>query len=391
VSRCGGLCQDRSFTPHEEVRGMKTKAAVLWELGKNWEVVELDLDPPKQGEVLIRFVAAGLCHSDEHLRHGDIVPRFPLVGGHEGAGIIEEVGPGVSRVKAGDHVVCSFIPSCGFCRWCSTGQQNLCDLGATILEGSMPDGTFRFHSGDNDLGGMCMLGTFSQWATISETSCVKVDDDFNLETAVLVGCGVPTGWGSAVYAAGVEPGDTVAIYGIGGIGINAVQGAKCAGATNIVAIDPLANKREIAEQLGATHAVASAAEAQELVTQLTRGVGADKSIVTVDVVDENVVQAAFDVIRKGGTEVITGLADPMKQTVHLSGAVMTLFQKTVKGTLFGAANPMRDITKMLDLYRSGQIKLDELVTKKYTLDQINEGYDDLLAGKNIRGIIVHEH
>ena len=148
---------------------MKTKAAVLWELGKNWEVVELDLDPPKQGEVLIRYVAAGLCHSDEHLRHGDIVPRFPLVGGHEGAGIIEEVGPGVSRVKPGDHVVCSFIPSCGFCRWCSTGQQNLCDLGATILEGCMPDGTFRFHSGGNDLGAMCMVGTFSQWATISET------------------------------------------------------------------------------------------------------------------------------------------------------------------------------------------------------------------------------
>ncbi|HVW35414.1 MAG TPA: NDMA-dependent alcohol dehydrogenase, partial [Acidimicrobiia bacterium] len=318
---------------------MKTKAAVLWELGKNWEVVELDLDPPKQGEVLIRFVAAGLCHSDEHLRHGDIVPRFPLVGGHEGAGIIEEVGPGVTRVKPGDHVVCAFIPSCGHCRWCSTGHQNLCDLGATILEGSMPDGTFRFHSGDNDLGGMCMLGTFSQYSTISETSCVKVDDDLDLETAVLVGCGVPTGWGSAVYAAGVEPGETVAIYGIGGIGINAVQGARCAGATNIVAIDPLPNKREMAEKLGATHSVASAAEAQELITELTRGVGADKSIVTVDVVSEEIVQAAFDVIRKGGTEVITGLADPMKQTVHLSGAVMTLFEKTVKGSLFGSANP----------------------------------------------------
>jgi len=370
---------------------VKTKAAVLWELGKNWEVVELDLDGPKQGEVLIRYVAAGLCHSDEHLRHGDIVPRFPLVGGHEGAGIVEEVGPGVSRVKPGDHVVCSFIPSCGFCRWCSTGQQNLCDLGATILDGCMPDGTYRLHSGDNDLGAMCMIGTFSQWGTISETSCVRVDPDLDLETAVLVGCGVPTGWGSAVYAAGVEPGDTVAIYGIGGIGINAVQGARCAGAKNIVAIDPLANKREIAEQMGATHAVASAGEAQELVSQLTRGVGADKSIVTVDIVNEEVVQAAFDVIRKGGTEVITGLADPMKQTVHLSGAVMTLFQKTVKGTLFGASNPMRDIPKMLDLYQAGQIKLDELVTRKYKLDEINQGYDDLLAGKNVRGVIIHEH
>src|SRR2546423_5776030 len=255
---------------------MKARAAVLRGVEQDWEVTELDLDAPKDHEVLMRFVAAGLCHSDEHLRHGDIVPRFPLVGGHEGAGIVEEVGAGVSRVKPGDKVVCSFIPSCGFCRWCSTGQQNLCDLGATILEGCMPDGTFRFHSGDNDLGAMCMVGTFSQWATISETSCVRVDPDLDLETAVLVGCGVPTGWGSAVYAAEVEPGDTVAIYGIGGIGINAVQGARCAGAKNIVAIDPLANKREMAEQMGATPALRSAAEGQELVMQLTPGVGGGK-------------------------------------------------------------------------------------------------------------------
>lgn len=370
---------------------MKTKAAVLWELGKDWEVVELDLDPPKQREVLIRFVAAGLCHSDEHLRHGDIVPRFPLVGGHEGAGIVEEVGPGVSRVKPGDKVVCSFIPSCGFCRWCATGHENLCDWGALILDGRMPDGTFRFHSNGHDVGAMCLLGTFSQWSTISEMSCVKVDDDLDLETAVLVGCGVPTGWGSAVYAAGVEPGDTVAIYGIGGIGINAVQGARAAGATNIVAVDPLANKREMAEQLGATHSVGSAAEAQQLVTELTQGVGADKSIVTVDIVNEEVVQAGFDIIRKGGTEVITGLADAKKQTVHLSGALMTLFEKTVKGSLFGSGNPMREITKMLGLYRTGDLKLDELITKKYKLDEINQGYDDLLAGRNVRGVMVHEH
>ena len=149
---------------------MKTKGAVLWELGRDWEVVELDLDGPRDGEVLIRYVAAGFCHSDEHLRHGDIVPRFPIVGGHEGAGIIEEVGPGVTKVKPGDHVVCSFIPSCGHCRWCATGQQNLCDLGATILEGCMPDGSFRFHADGQDLGAMCMIGTFSQYATISEYS-----------------------------------------------------------------------------------------------------------------------------------------------------------------------------------------------------------------------------
>lgn len=370
---------------------MKTKAAVLWELGKDWEVAELELDPPKEGEVLIRFVAGGLCHSDEHLRHGDIVPRFPMVGGHEGAGIIEEVGPGVTRVKPGDHVVCSFVPSCGYCRFCSTGQQNLCDWGATILDGCLPDSTYRFHGNGQDLGGMCMLGTFAQYSVIHQNSCVVVDQDLPLETAVLVGCGVPTGWGSSVYAAGVQPGDTVVIYGIGGIGINAVQGAAFAGAKNVVAVDPLAFKREKAEEFGATHSVASAEEAQQLVGQLTRGVGADKAVITVDIVNEQVVQAAFDSIRKGGTTVITGLADPTKLTVHLSGAMMTLFQKTVKGTLFGSCNPIYDIRKLLDLYQSGHLKLDELVTRRYKLEEINQGYADLLDGKNIRGVIVHEH
>jgi NDMA-dependent alcohol dehydrogenase len=370
---------------------MKTKGAVLWELGRDWEVVELDLDGPRDGEVLIRYVAAGFCHSDEHLRHGDIVPRFPIVGGHEGAGIIEEVGVGVSKVKPGDHVVCSFIPSCGHCRWCSTGQQNLCDLGATILEGCMPDGSFRFHAEGQDLGAMCMIGTFSQYATISEYSCVKVDDDLPLEKAVLTGCGVPTGWGSAVYAAKVTPGDTVVIFGIGGIGINAVQGAAHAGAANIVAVDPLANKREKAEQLGATHSVASGEEAKALVGELTHGVGADKAIVTVDIVNEQVVQEAVDAIRKGGRVVLTGLADPAKLTVQLSGAILTLFQKEVVGSLFGNSNPQYDIKKMLDLYRTGHVKLDELVTRTYTLDEVNQGYQDLLDGKNLRAVMLHEH
>src|ERR1700747_1372149 len=201
---------------------MKTRAAVLRGVGQNFEITELDLDPPKAGEVLIRYVAAGLCHSDEHLRHGDIVPRFPLVGGHEGAGVIEEVGEGVTRLKPGDHVICSFLPVCGKCRWCSTGKSNLCDLGATLLEGSLPGGAFKFHARGGDVGAMCMLGSFAEHSVISEYSAVKVDDDLPLDKAVLVGCGVPTGWGSAVYKAKVSPGDTVVIYGIGGIGINAV-------------------------------------------------------------------------------------------------------------------------------------------------------------------------
>src|SRR5262245_5614466 len=225
---------------------MKTKAAVLRGVGQDFEVTELELDPPKAGEVLIRYAAAGLCHSDEHLRQGDLPPRFPIVGGHEGAGIIEEVGEGVTRLQPGDHVICSFLPVCGHCRWCSTHKSNLCDMGATILDGCLPDGTYRFHAGGEDLGGMCMLGTFSERAVISEHSAIKAAPALPLDKVVLIGCVVPTGFGSAVHAAATEPGDTIAVYGIGGIGINAVQGAALAGARNVVAIDPLANKREIA-------------------------------------------------------------------------------------------------------------------------------------------------
>jgi S-(hydroxymethyl)glutathione dehydrogenase/alcohol dehydrogenase len=256
---------------------MKTKAAVLRELGSDFEIAEMDLDPPKTGEVLMRWVAAGLCHSDEHLRTGDIPVRYPIVGGHEGAGIVEEVGTGVTRLKPGDHVVCSFLPVCGKCRFCARGMTNMCDLGALLYDNCLPDGTFRFHAGGLDFGQMCLLGTFSQYSTVSEHSCVKIDDDLPLETAALVGCGVPTGWGTAVNAGGVRPGETVVIYGIGGVGINAVQGAAFAGAQHIIAVDPLANKREFAEQFGATHSAPDAAQAQELATDLTRGVGAARA------------------------------------------------------------------------------------------------------------------
>ncbi|MER6812958.1 NDMA-dependent alcohol dehydrogenase [Spirillospora sp. NPDC000708] len=370
---------------------MKTRAAVLAGPGKPFEITELDLDGPKDGEVLIRYVAAGLCHSDLHLTDGDLVPRFPIVGGHEGAGVIEEVGTGVTKVAPGDHVVCSFIPNCGTCRYCSTGRQSICDMGATILNGDLPDGTFRFHSGGEDYGAMCMIGTFSQYATVSQHSVVKVDEWLPLETAVLVGCGVPTGWGSAVYAGGVRPGDTVVVFGIGGIGINAVQGARHAGAANIVAVDPVAFKRDKAVELGATHAFGDADEALAKVMELTWGQGADQALVTVGVVDEEVVGAAFNVIGKGGTLVVTGLAHPEKLTIHVSGAVLTLFEKTIKGTLFGSANPQYDIPRLLRLYDQGKLDLDALVTKRYTLDQVNEGYQDLRDGKNIRGVIVHEH
>lgn len=373
---------------------MKTTAAVLFWGGKPFEIVELELelDGPGPGEVLIKYVAASLCHSDLHLTDGDLVPQFPIVGGHEGTGIIEDVGAGVTKVKPGDHVVYSFIPNWGRCRYCATGRSNLCNLcnlcnvGATIFDGHMPDGSFRFHLGDSDFGAMCMLGTFAERATISEHSVVKVDDWLPLETAVLVGCGVPTGWGSANYAGAVRAADTTVVYGTGGIGINAVQGAKHAGAKYVLAVDPVEFKRETAVKFGATHAFATADEATEKITELTWGQIVDQAIVTVN---ERVVTDAFNTIGKGGTVVITGLANPEKLTMHVSGGVMTLFAKTIKGTLFGSANPQYDIVKLLRLYGAGQLKLDEFVTNEYTLDQVNEGYQDLRDGKTIRGVIDH--
>jgi NDMA-dependent alcohol dehydrogenase len=370
---------------------MKTKAAVVTEPGKHIEIEELDLDGPGAGELLIRYTHAGLCHSDLHILHGDIDARMPMVLGHEGAGIVEEVGPGVTRVAPGDHVVCSFIPNCGTCRYCATGRQSICDWGATILEGSLPGGRFPLTGPAGDYGTMCMLGTFSQYGVIHQNSAVRVDEDLPLDKAVLVGCGVPTGWGSAVYSAGVTPGDTVVIFGIGGIGINAVQGARYAGAKNVIAVDPLENKREKAMELGATHAFGTADEALQAIVDLTRGQGADSAILTVDVMTAEVIGAGFNAIGKGGVVIVTGLGKLLEPTIQLPGTILTLFRKTLKGSLFGDCNPTYDIPKILGLYQAGDLKLDEIITRTYTLDQVNEGYDDLLAGKNVRGVIVHEH
>jgi len=264
-------------------------------------------------------------------------------------------------------------------------------MGATILEGYLPGERFPISGPRGQYGAMCILGTFSQYGVIHQNSAVRVDDDLPLDKAVLVGCGVPTGWGSAVNTAEVRAGDTVAVYGVGGIGINAVQGARYAGAKHVVAIDPLENKRAKALELGATHAFASAAEAQEAITSLTRGQGADSAIVTVGLVDAQVVGEAFTAVGKGGIVVITGLNKLLEPTIQLPGTILTLFRKTVKGSLFGDCNPTTDIPKILGLYQSGDLKLDEIITRTYTLEQVNEGYEDLLDGKNIRGIMVHEH
>jgi NDMA-dependent alcohol dehydrogenase len=370
---------------------MKTRAAVLRDVGKDFEIVELDLDEPKAGEVLVRLVASGLCHSDDHLRTGDIPVRYPIVGGHEGAGIVEKVGPGVTRLAVGDHVVTSWLPVCGHCRFCSRGQTNLCDLGRFLVDNCLPDGTFRYHEGATDFGQMCLLGTFSQYAVISEASAVKVEDDLPLDVVVLVGCGVPTGYGTAVKAGEVHPGDTTIVYGVGGVGINAVQGAAHAGARYVIAVDPVEFKRTTALSLGATHAVASAQEAHELAQQLTYGVGADQSLITVGVVTEEVVSDAFAAVRKRGIVVLTGMGGLATKTVHVNGFELTAFEKRIQGALFGSGNPFDDIPRMIELYRAGKLELDELVTTKYKLEEVNRGYEDMMAGRNIRGVIIHEH
>jgi S-(hydroxymethyl)glutathione dehydrogenase/alcohol dehydrogenase len=342
------------------------------------------------------MVASGLCHSDDHVATGDIpVGIYPFAGGHEGAGIVTKAGFNTKGLKEGDHVVFSFLPSCGHCRWCASGQQNLCDLGATLLAGSRwADPTdYRVHLADGGapVGQMCGISTFLETTTVAAESAVKVPDDIPLDKACLVGCGVGTGWGSAVNSAQVQPGHTTIVMGIGGIGINAVQGAAHAGASNIIAVDPVAFKREKAQEMGATHAVESMEEADELAKQFTNGQGADSAIITVGIAKPEHLGQAMAAIRKAGTVVVTALGNIADTTpLPVSLADITLMQKRIQGALFGASNPNWDILRQLELYRSGVLKLDELVTKTYTLDEVAQGYQDMHDGKNIRGVIKYD-
>jgi S-(hydroxymethyl)glutathione dehydrogenase/alcohol dehydrogenase len=336
--------------------------------------MEIDLDEPGDGEVRIRFAAAGMCHSDHHIRTGDSVGRMPMVGGHEGAGVVEAVGANVTRVAVGDHVVCSFIPACGVCRYCATGRQNLCDKGANMLTGELIGGGFRFHDDAGvDLGGFCMLGTFSQHAVVSQASCVRIDRDVSFEVAALVGCGVPTGWGTSVYAAGVRPGDTVVIFGAGGV------------------VDPVQFKRDTALGFGASHVFADAGAAQDAVVALTRGQLADHAICTVGVLDAEVVSQAAGIVGKGAQVTITSVGRSGDKQIQLAanGAVVG-YQRRIQGHIFGMCNPLYDIPRLLRLYQDGQLMLDELVTRRYRLDEINQGYQDLEDGKLIRGVILHD-
>jgi NDMA-dependent alcohol dehydrogenase len=367
---------------------MKTRAALLMEQPGKWEVVEADLDGPKDHEVLVRMVATGLCHSDDHVAKADgKVPHFPYCGGHEGAGVVEAVGAGVRGLAPGDHIVTSFIPGCGRCRWCANGMQNLCDSGALLSGGAQLDGAFRMHYGGKDVARSSLIGAFSEWSVMSEWSCVKIPERFSLRSAALLGCAVPTGWGSAVNAAETQPGDVVVVMGIGGIGINAVQGARHAGATAVIAVDPVKLKRDAALGLGATHAVESIEAAADVARSMTNGQGADSAIVTVGVLTGEHIAQAFETIRKGGTVVVTAVAPMAAVGIPVSPFMLAMFQKRIQGCLYGMMAPSADVPRLLTLYESGQLKLDELISRTYTLDEINLGYEDMHAGNNIRGII----
>lgn len=367
---------------------MKTQAAILWETNSPWSVEEISLDPPGPGEVHVKLAASGLCHSDEHVVTGDFPFELPIIGGHEGSGVVQEVGPGVSWLAPGDHVVFGFIPSCGRCPSCSTGHQNLCDLGDLLgLARQISDGTSRHHARGVDLGLMCLVGTFAHDTVVNEASCIKIDKDVPLDLACLLGCGVVTGWGSAVYAAEVGPGDTVVVVGIGGIGANVVQGARLAGAKRIIAIDPVEFKREKAMEFGATHLASSMAEALPMLQQLTAGTMANQVVMTMGVGSGELLGEALALAAKRGRVVVTNIHPAMEMSANLSLLDLTLMEKQVVGSLFGSGNPRSDIPKLLGLYHEGQLDLDNLVTHTYTLEGVNDGYDDMRAGKNIRGVM----
>ena len=371
----------------------KIRAAVLRELPGPWTVEDLELAAPQHGEVLVELKVAGLCHSDDHHRQNDLpMANLPAIVGHEGAGVVIGLGEGVTDFELGDHVVASFLPSCGKCKWCALGMQNLCDYGRYILEGTQIDGSFRITDKDGKgVATAAMLGTFSNYQIMDQTSLIKIDKDIPFEIAALVACGVPTGVGSARNMADVQPGDIVVIMGIGGIGINAVQGAKLAGARRIIAIDPVEFKRNKALEFGATDAVATAQEAADLAKSLTNGQGADSAIVTVGVTKSEHVNQAYGCIRKGGTVVLTGLGNVGETLNGINMFDLAMMQKRIQGTVYGGWSPRVAVPMLLELYRDKKIKLDELITNRYTIDQINEAFDDMHSGKNIRGIIIHEH
>lgn len=360
---------------------MEARAAVVRRTGGGWGVEQVSLRSPGPGEVHVRWVFAGLCYSDLHMER-DQDEALPKIAGHEGAGVVLAVGPGVTRVAVGDHVAASPIPVCGRCRRCLAGRVTLCENAAAVHSGAGQPNRIEGADGAR-LQAHCGLGTLATSGLVSEMSLVPVDPGLPLEVVALISCGVLTGWGSVVHVAEVRPGQSVAIIGAGGVGANAIQAARLVGATTVTAVESRSERAPALLALGATDVVASAAEAM-----IGRPSGYDAVIICVGDLSEPVVSDGFGLTADGGALVLASLGDDVaRKTLHLSGARLVLGQKRILGTLMGASNPIADIPTIAGLYERGDFKLDELITREYGLDDVAEGFDDLASGRNLRGLV----
>lgn len=366
----------------------RAKAVVCRQLNAPVVVEEIIVEAPRRGEVMIRLAACGVCHSDLSATNGTIPFPPPVVLGHEGAGRIVAVGEGVTDYRLGDHVLSSFVSMCGKCRYCQTGRPQLCDQAGKAAI-SLPDGTLRTRDlAGNPLNVFSGCGVMAEYATLHIDNVVKIDPQVALDKAALIGCGVMTGVGAAVNTAKVEAGSIAVVFGCGGVGLNALQGCSIAGARMIVAVDTSDAKLELARQFGATHIVNSSMEENvvKAILKLTEG-GADYAFECVGF--GAIAEQAYGVLRKGGMAVVVGVAK-QKDMTSIRTASLTFGEKTLTGSYFGSARPREDFPRLIGLYRAQRLKLDELITRTYTIDQAPQAFADMEAGRNARGVIVFE-
>jgi S-(hydroxymethyl)glutathione dehydrogenase/alcohol dehydrogenase len=364
-----------------------TKAAVVVAYNEPVEIRDLELTGPKTGEIRIAVRASGVCHSDLSVQNGTVPLPPPVVPGHECAGEVLEVGEGVSRFEVGDHVVTQFHPQCGQCYFCTRDQGYMCELGAMAATGGLLDGTPRFAADGVPVRQMAMLGTFAEETVIPEISAVGVPDDVPAKIAALISCGVLTGVGAAMNTASVRKGDTVAVLGCGGVGLNVIQGAKIAGAGELIAIDRFDSKLALARQFGATQTVnASEGDAAVAVRERTQGRGAD---VTFEVIGlEATIKQAVDMTRNGGETILVGVPS-LDVTLSLPAGLTFLYaNKTLRGCWYGSSNVDRDVPKLLDLYKRGELKLDELISREIKLEEVNDAFAAMESGEVARSVII---
>jgi NDMA-dependent alcohol dehydrogenase len=365
---------------------MKSKAAILFEVGQRLDIREVEVEGPRSGEVLIKMAVGGVCHSDLHAMTGHLVASLPAILGHEGSGVVVEVGPGVTSLKPGDHVIPIWRLSCGLCEYCTGGRPALCPAGSQIrMTGRLLDGTTRFKLDGKEIKHFAGVSSFSEYSVIPAGAVIKIPDDFPMDKAALLGCGVITGVGAVFNAARVRPGSSVAVFGSGGVGINVIQGAAIAGAEKIIAVDLLPNKLEFAKRFGATHTInAKEAKPVEAIRGLTGGRGVDYAFEVIGLPET--IRQAYDSLAKRGMAVAIGVA-PMTLEVSIPIMGLVYEERILTGSIYGSSRPAIDIPMLMSLYRAGKLKLDELLTRRYPFAQINEAYAALERGEVLRSIV----